>query len=330
MINIRTILALTDFSVHGNHALERAARLAAAHTAKLEILYADLGGRPDCQDAATRLGQHARQLARQFGVSVKAASLEAHSAEAVAEKAAAADLLVLSHQAQRSLLSLVRGQPALQLMRLCPCPVLVTRLASDKPYERMLVAVNFGPESAPLVQLACALEGQAQVELFHAVSTRNEAKLRSAEMSESAVRNYREACLRYAQGRLLLLTDSFDSRRNRVLSAIGHGDPARQALVQQQNAGADLLVVGKRRSSSLRDFFCGSVAQRLLSQASTDLLVVPHDFQLQPVAVPEPVRVRVRAGVQSRDRPGPADSAGRPSTVRTTCISASASKGLVT
>ena len=38
-----------------------------------------------------------------------------------------------------------------------------------------------------------------------------------------------------------------------------------------------------------------------------------------------------RAGfAQSRERPGPSGSAGSPSTVRTTCISASASKGLVT
>lgn len=280
MMKIQTILALTDFSVQGNLALERAGRLAAGHGARLHILYVDLDGKPDCADAATRLGHHASQLAQQFGVTVKAVELAQNSAEHVAEKSRGADLLVLSHERQGSWTSFLGGDPVLQLMRLCQCPVLVSRTASDTSYDRALVAVDFTPESRTLAQFACVLDSGALIELFHAVSTRDEAKLRSAEVSESAVKAYRDACIRYAKGRLLLLTDSFDSRRNRVLSAIGHGDPARQAMVQQEYVGADLLVVGKRRSSFLRDFFYGSVAQRLLSQASTDLLVVPHDFQV--------------------------------------------------
>ena len=67
--------------------------------------------------------------------------------------------------------------------------------------------------------------------------------------------------------------------RNRVMSAIGHGDPARQAVVQQDHVGADLLVVGKRRSSPVADFVFGSVAQRVLCRATRDVLVVPDDFR---------------------------------------------------
>ena len=63
------------------------------------------------------------------------------------------------------------------------------------------------------------------------------------------------------------------------MSAVGRGDPARQAAVQQEYVGAELIVVGKRRRSAVADFFCGSVAQRLLSWSSSDVLVVPHDHR---------------------------------------------------
>ncbi|MNI98812.1 Universal stress protein family protein [compost metagenome] len=62
-----------------------------------------------------------------------------------------------------------------------------------------------------------------------------------------------------------------------MLSAIGRGDPARQATVQQQHARAELLVVGKRRAHPLADFLFGSVAQRVLCWATGDVLVVPAD-----------------------------------------------------
>ena len=285
MMKIRTILALTDFSVQGNHALERAGQLAAEHAACLHILYVDFGGKPDCADAATRLDHHARQLSRQLGLTVTAVVLEEASAERVAQKARTADLVVLGHEQTWSWASLLGGDPVLQLMRLCQCPVLVTRTASGKPYDRVLVAVDFTPESMKLAQLACLLSSGALIELFHAVSTHDEGRLRRADVSENAIKAYQNACVRYARGRLLLLTDSFDSRRNRVLSAIGHGDPARQAMVQQEYVGADLMVVGKRRSSSLRDFFFNSVAQRLLRHARADLLIIPHDFQVSTRAL---------------------------------------------
>ena len=99
------------------------------------------------------------------------------------------------------------------------------------------------------------------------------------------------------------LTDSYDARRNRVQSAIGHGDAARQAVVQQQHGGAELIVVGKHPASLVTDVLFGSVAARVLRQAHADVLVVPHDFESASSAcaaarlvVEQPVVRRVRAG----------------------------------
>ena len=129
-----------------------------------------------------------------------------------------------------------------------------------------------------------------------------------------AIAAYRKQCLRYAQDRMFWLTDSYDARRNRVLSSIRRGSPARQVQVQQERSGAELIVVGKHPASAVSDFLFGSTAQRVLRESKADVLVVPHVFQkgksanaqTRPASQPSAVR-RLRAGPpQAPARPNPA------------------------
>ncbi|VTU44883.1 universal stress protein [Variovorax sp. RA8] len=277
-MNINSILAVSDLSPAGNHAIDRAAILAVEHDAVLRLMYA---AAPDHSqvDAAARLRQMAEQTSQRSGVTVQAVSRTAEAIEQLAEEARFDDLLVISHRREPLLSAFFRGVRTERLTRLCRCPVLVTKLEAKKRYGRILVAVDFTDTSKALANLAFGLDSDAEVELFHAISTRDEAKLRSAEATEHAIKAYRDRTRFQAHERMLWLTDSSDARRNRVMSAVGRGDPARQAAVQQEYGGADLIVVGKRRRSAVADFFCGSVAQRLLPWATSDVLVVPHDHR---------------------------------------------------
>ncbi|MGO4394030.1 universal stress protein [Variovorax sp. M-6] len=278
-MNIRSILAITDFSLQANQAVERAAQLAVEHRATLKLMVFAAKGGAEPVHAASRLAHAAKDLAGRLGITVRTVNQSANSLADVAQEASCADLLVLGHGRERTLSALLRGQTAERLARLCRCPILVSKLLPRQRYRRILVAVNFTPASKNLVKLAWMLDDDAEVELFHAISTLNEAKLRSAEVSHQAIKAYRHECMRHARDRIFWLTDSFDARRNRVMSAIGHGDPARQAAIQQDYVGADLLVVGKGSNSPIADFVFGSVAQRVLCWASSDVLIVPDDFQ---------------------------------------------------
>jgi nucleotide-binding universal stress UspA family protein len=80
---------------------------------------------------------------------------------------------------------------------------------------------------------------------------------------------------RQAHDRLLRLSTSFDTRRNRYRLAVNRGDPAYQATVQQQASQADLMVVGKGRRHALLDGWWPSLAWRLVGLAGCDVLVVP-------------------------------------------------------
>jgi nucleotide-binding universal stress UspA family protein len=315
----RFILAVTDFSSQGNNALARAALLSAEHGAALKLAYIGWPGDTAPADAGTRLAHHALQLSQAHGISARVAGRLHHSLEDLRPEVTASDLVVWGTAPSRSVRSFFLGQPVEEFIRSAGRPVLVVRRAAQHPYRSLLVAVDFTETSRSLVDLSFSFSKTASVELFHAVSTANEGKLRYAEVSTSAIKAYRDQCRRHAQDRMFWLTDSFDTRRNRVQSAIAHGDPARQMLVQQERSGSDLIVVGKHPGSTFSDLFFRSVAGRLLNYADAeggraDVLVVPHGWQ--PVTSPSaasrlvaerPAANRVRAGApQAPCRPNPA------------------------
>ncbi|MFP5446149.1 MAG: universal stress protein [Betaproteobacteria bacterium] len=298
----RSILAITDFSLQGGHAIARAALLCAEHRATLRLVYLASPAEAPPPDAGVRLSHHALQLRQRHNIHVHAATRIDFTAADVAREAAVADLVVWGTAPLRGLRAWFSAHPAIQMLRACQRPVIVVRNPADQPYQTLMVAVDFSRVSHRLVELAFALHPTARVELFHAISTANEGKLRYAEVSERAIQIYREECRRHAQDRMFTLTDSYDARRNRLSSSIGRGDPARQVVVQQQNTAADLIVVGKHPASRLSDLLFDSVAQRVVRDALADVLVVPNDFQpasrgsaVKRLATDLPVR-RVKAG----------------------------------
>ncbi|WGT61335.1 universal stress protein [Variovorax paradoxus] len=303
----KSILAITDLTARTASALSRAARLAAEHNAALKLVHAAWSGEGPRAEAACHLAHQALQLEQRHGLRVRTASRPMNTLQDLADEAQGADLLVMSAvNEERSLRSFFCGSAAERLMRIAGRPVLVVRQPADAPYQRLLIAVDFSQASRMLVEHAFALHPSAQVELFHAISTVNERKLRGADVPEHVVEAYRHECRRHAQDQMLGFADSTEARRNRVSWALGRGDAGRQAVVQQQHSGAELLVVGKHRASALSDFVFGSVAKRVLRMATGDVMVVPHDAApatraadiRQPGSV-EPMTRRVRAGAQT-------------------------------
>lgn len=301
-MTIQSILALTDLSAHSRRAVTRAGLIAAEHGALLKLLYAApaLGGCGD-SDAAARTSALAQEIAARFGILVKCiphAPGSGHLAD-VSAAARRADLLVVDVGCEGRGPAAFGASPITRLLRAVACPVLVTQREALHRYRRLLVAVDFTPASKRMVALAWALDGTAQVELFHALSRAPEGRLRLADASDQALKASRHQRLGEARERMFWLSDSTPVPDRRVVSAIGQGDPARQAAVQQQASGAELLVVGKRQRvgplAALADFLLGSVAQRVLGMATADVLVVPYDARARPEAIDTPLGAGLQA-----------------------------------
>jgi nucleotide-binding universal stress UspA family protein len=270
---MNTILTLNDFSTAAERAVARAVQLACRHGATLELAHLSDSGPPD---VAERLLRCAGLLARRHRLRVR--QLGALDEDALHERAASrADLLVLgwpAHTPRAWLRERLLGSLPRRLLRRQPlaCPLLVVRRPADAAYGHLLVALPPTPEPAlRLAEAAATLEPQVRLELFHATSTYGEARLRAAEARPQSLRLYREALQRQAREHLLRVSDALEARRNRLMHTLGRGDPARQALVQQEYGGAELLL--------------GSTAGNLLERAGCDLLIWPEARAPQPAAV---------------------------------------------
>ncbi|MES2189821.1 MAG: universal stress protein [Pseudomonadota bacterium] len=271
-----TIIALTDFSPAGDACLERAAHIASNRRWQLRIMYAAEKGNSVEPGPLARLGLSSRQLARRYNLPVEAASQVVVSEAQLVDAAVAAQLVVTGAASHGRRAWFWRDTLIEQLMRNCLCPVLVVRNAQNEPYRKILVGVDFSARSRELVDRACAMSGEAELHLFHAIGRSDEAKLRSSDASAEAINAYRRQVSACAEERLLRLADSLDTRRNRVMFFAGHGDPAFQISVQQDAISADLIVVGKQRQSAFGELFFGSVARRLVQIANSDILIVPQ------------------------------------------------------
>ncbi len=290
---IKSILVATDLAPGEKMAVQRAWQLADAHRATVKLMYMPWRGQPVPSHAAPRLASLARQLEESLELRVKTAPVKASTLDDLAAEARGVDLIVLPHRRERSTAAFFRGQPLMRILRRCSCPVLVVRRMAAANYQRILVAVDLSVRADALARLAAELDSRSALEIFHAISTLEEAKLRSAEATDQAVRAYREACLRRARERIAAITRSLDPHGARFVSTVGRGDPGREIVVRQAYSAADLVVIGKARSSAWEDFLCGSVAHRVLSWGSSDVLAVPQAFM--EATAPKAAR-RIRAG----------------------------------
>lgn len=276
-MTIESILAITDFTPPSEHALDRAARLASRHGARLRLIHFAEEPHPLFSDPVARLAQRARQLARRHGIQTQALERHPVTLETVMEEAFGAHLLVLGPMWQRSWKNFYRGTTLDQFVHDSLCPVLVVKQPAERDYGQVLVAVDLSPRSRDLVSYARQFTTPSGLKLFHAIDTIEESRLRSADVSFEAIRANRLDSRQQAKDRLLQLTRTLGMAGSAVSFDVGNGDAAYQTAVQQQALGADLVIVGKRQVSTIARFLTGSVAQRLAKWADSDVLVVPFD-----------------------------------------------------
>ena len=281
-MTIESILAITDFTPSSEHALDRAALLAARHGARLRLIHFAEEPHRFFSDPVARLSQRARQLARRHGIRAQTVERQPATPDAVLQEALNAHLLVMGPMWQRRWRNFYRGTTLDQLVHGTPCPLLVVKQPAERAYGPVLVAVDLSPHATELVAYARHFTSLSGLQLFHTIDTIDESRLRSADVSFEAIRANRLDSRQQARDRLLQLTHTLGVAGSAVAFDVGNGDPAYQTAVQQQATGADLVVVGKRTVSALARFLTGSVAQRLAKWAGSDVLVVPFDALPSP------------------------------------------------
>jgi nucleotide-binding universal stress UspA family protein len=201
---------------------------------------------------------------------------------------AGADLLVVPARDGRTWRERISGTSTERMVRATRIPVLVARQpltrarASEQSeplsrqlHQRLLACVDLGPGSGGVMAAALSLGGTSQIEVFHALSPQRAPSAGTG----TAVERSRAALLeQIAQA----------GAQGQATPRVGFGDPGASVVARQRAVGADLVVLGKRPSRLLGDYFLGAVAREVLSSSTGDVLVVPTAYRLPRDLPPAP------------------------------------------
>lgn len=307
MTPFTSILAATDFSVDGHHAVRRAALLAHAHGARLKLLHVldPAGCKPlrewfspsidielKAAQARESLRRFAVEIAGRYDVSTSVELMVGEPLETLLRASERADLLVLGRRGRSRFKAWLLGRTADRLLRTCRRPVLVVRTPAERAYRRVLVPVDFTAASDAALRLAARLARDGGLHVYHAINSHRDAVLRDADVPEHIIR---ESRLRQEAGTLARMRRKavrlgLDSTRTGF--AVAHGHPVWSTLSHARRLGADLLVAGKQGQSTLGEFLLGSVSRHLLAESGCDMLIVPRPPD-EPLAhaTPRPLRL---------------------------------------
>jgi nucleotide-binding universal stress UspA family protein len=284
-------IAATDFSEDASWAAQRAALLAAQNGAQLELLHVVaeeqlnalrtlLQAKPDgvaklLEDVRHTLSGAAAALAKTTGASVESRVEIGEVLEVIAAQTGRADLLALGARGTSPLRDAILGTTAERLLGKCAPPMLIAKRPAERPYEHVLVALDFSPVSEGALRAALRLAPRAVVTAVHAYDVPFDGKLRLAGVSEDVIDAYRYRAAEKAIAEIRALGERTAGGPARVAHKIGPGYAAHLILENERALRADLIVLGKQRRPAMQELVLGRVARHVLADARSDVLVVP-------------------------------------------------------
>ncbi|MDK3073897.1 universal stress protein [Sedimentitalea sp. JM2-8] len=148
-------------------------------------------------------------------------------------------------------------------------PVLIVRTSVDKPYDRVLLAVD-GPDTVPsALSLVMALLPETKVHMVHAVALppQLEQAMLRAGLAHRELTAHHDVLVREAEARLGYLAAELVPQ---VMWQVRRGDPPQELLHATRESDAGLIVLGPNLP---RRVVTGSVTRRLLRDAGCDGLI---------------------------------------------------------
>ena len=298
MTTVFSPLAATDLSAPSRHAAQRAAMLARQTGGTLALVHvleknALLELRrlfaPDAEALEQRMHAQAEQaLADLAGELGRAQTGEAAPLQVAVHLQEGTVLSTLAEQAQALGCNLVvvgahgagfmrhwlLGATAERLLRKTLHPVLVVRQAPQLDYRKVLVPVDFSQWSLRAISMARSFSPQAPLVLLHACEIPFEGKMRFAGVEEDTILGHRQKIKREALARLGELAHDAGLTPAQWQPLVAFANAPDFILEQEEEQGADLIVLGKHGSGMTEELLLGSVTKHVLGQARADVLVV--------------------------------------------------------
>lgn len=288
---LQTILAATDFSHAASMAAQRAAMLAREHQTPLHLLHVISTGLVDelrawldnsdqwqarmAEQTRGVLDAEAHRLAQAHAIAVTPRLLEGPPVNTICAQTEGlgAGLLVAGARGSNRLHHLLIGTTTERLLRKTSTPLLVVRQAAARPYQRVLVPLDFSPWSEGAVLMARRIAPGAHLVLMHSFTIAFEEKLRFAGVDDATLNHYRERARRDAREHLDALVERHALPPQAHSLCLTEGDAPQHIRTQARARGCDLIVIGKHGRQAAEELLLGSVTKHVIAEAECDVLV---------------------------------------------------------
>jgi CPA2 family monovalent cation:H+ antiporter-2 len=278
---VKSALIATDFSTEAGHAVRRASAIARETGLAGELVHVLPDSLPPelhvlaatrAQEALAAVAEQCHAEGASFGIRLLSGSV----GDELAVAARGHDLAIAGARGEDLLLyHFALGRTSVRLVQESERPVLVVKRAVQRPYRRVVAAVDFSGASRAAVGLAARLAPNAQFELAHAYEVMFESTLRRAGTGEETIEGYRIEANARALAAMTAFAASLPIPPERLSTFVVRGYPPRVVLDRAEGA-ADLVVLGKRSTGPVERFLLGSVALQVLELAPCDVLIVPE------------------------------------------------------
>ncbi len=289
--SIANIVIATDFSSVAHHALQRAARLAHRHGARLHLVHsiAAAGWIDDAVGVAppsnplelhaaieSAMREECALLAPQLQSRVHSVILEGplHLTLPVWLAEHPAELIVLGAYGDSGWRQVLLGSTAERLLRQCKQPLLLVRNEVDGDYGRVLLATDFSAAAEDAAAFGVALTAPAHLFLVHADERLYEPHLAFIGVKTDIVEEYRRDRGIAAMRRLEASAARLAGGEHSLVPILRDAPPSRALTELADEIAADLVVVGSSGRGQAAREFLGSVSHHLATTLPCDVLVV--------------------------------------------------------
>lgn len=294
------IIAATDLSSRAQVALVRGAYLAMEQDAELIALHVIPGAEDDqtfldalrlepviaatvkariVQAATSELEHHltALPLTPRVRTEVQAGAPYLQIIKRAREQDA--QVVVMGAHGEQFARELLFGTVTERVIRSGDRPVLVAKQSPQGPYRKVLVAVDFSDTSCDALHLALRFAPQAAISALHVYEVWYEPRLRGI-MTEDQLAAVTEQHGRQARKNMEAFLRRCNAGERKIRRIIRRGYPGRVITRVAAATDADLIAMGTHGLGGLRHVLLGSVAEHVLREARSDVLIVrPKVFE---------------------------------------------------
>lgn len=284
------ILAI-DGSEHAATAIQLIRNLPIPQACKITIITVLIPRDAQHHAALKSLLEQTQTLFQQDGRKIETELLTGYPAEQIIQYAAKhkSDLLVLGAKGLRGTIRILLGGVAQQVVEYADCPVLIVRTPHNQ-VNRALLVTDGSEHSQYAVQHlhSCPLPPGADLQVIHVLPPEMTTEMLyrswpygidvippviSSEVDEGLATRSKEE---EDQGKALLqkTLDMLTEMGIQARTILRRGDAATEILEYAQSEQIDLIIVGSRGLSQMRNLLLGSVSSKIIHYAHCSVLVV--------------------------------------------------------